>query len=322
MKQLAAAAFAATLFVAAPAARAETIVVTTAEELQAALDGAADGDVIEVKKGTYDARTVREGDGFYLSERANITIRAKGKVKIDGFGEANCFEAEDVAGLTIEGVTFQNSSNDGIYMSGCSNFTARKCTFKNASDSGIEDRATDGYVIDDCKIIGCSWGLALGYASESFGVQVRNSSFKNCGNYAADLWASDAVFEDNVIKDCGTGVNIRDGFEDTTVRNNRISGGTLGIVVDGLSNTILLNEIQKPAQVGIELTGDGGHECGGNRVKKAGTIGVYATSTRNDIHDNVASKSGDVDHESQFSEESNTYTNNEWGTTRYPVVQN
>lgn len=317
----------------APApAFAETISVRTSGELQAALLGAQDGDVIEIRAGTYSAVNAGgAGEGFLLDGKSNLTLRARGRVKIDGGGAVTCLTVTDVAGLTVEGITFQNAGgandppnpnpeNDGIFMSGVTDFTAIGCTFRNCGDSGIEDRDTDGYTVDDCTFKSCSWGLATGFDGAARNVAIRNSSFKSCGSYGIDLWSSGAVVEDNSFKSCNIAINLRGGFGAVLVRGSSISRGDTGIVADGSSNTIQFNEISRPSDTGILLGDEGGHVCSGNRVSKAGQVGFYVDSAGNDIYENWARKSGELDLGSTFPQMSNTYTDNDFESVEYDLI--
>lgn len=317
------AAVAATVLVHFPrVARAATIPVRTSAQLQAALESAQDGDVIEIRRGTYRAANADgNGGGFRLADRSNITLRALGKVKIDGGGEVACLTVEDVSGFTVEGIAFQNAGGDGIFMSGVTNFAARRCSFKNCTDSGIDDRGTSVYLVEKCKVLNCAYGIAAGYGGESSEVTIRDSSFKSCSDYGIDVWASGTMMESNSFKDCDVGVLLREERYSSVVRSNRFTGGSSAVISDGTSNTIQFNEISKPSVNGIDLVGYGGHECIGNEVSKAGQYSYWVTSVGNSIRENVARSSGELGLASTQPQANNTYVDNDFDSDEYSLPQ-
>jgi len=304
-------------------AQAETLSVSGgAGALRTALQDAQDGDVLEIKGGLYRTSDLGDEAGLVLSRRANITLRAKGKVTIDGEGSFADFglTVTDVAGLTIEGITFRNHSNDGIFMTGSSDFVARRCKFIDCGDSGIEDRSTAGYTVEDCVFIRCSWGLACGYdSSGASGVTIRGCKFTTCSDYGIDLWSSDALVEDNKFKsgEEAYGVGIREGFTGSTVQDNRFSKGFNGIYAAGSGHQLLRNSVKKTLDDGIQLLDGGGHTCSANRVQKSAGSALYIDSADNTVSENVLKKSGEFDLESTLPLDANTFTDNVFGSSSF-----
>lgn len=316
------------LGLAAGSARAGTLSVASGSvaDLQAALDAAQDGDVIEIKGVYRTADLIGDGfgpEGFELVERANITLRAKGKAVIDGTGPFSTtgLFVDDVHGLTIEGLTFRNLGSDGIFMSGSSGFTARKCRFIDCGDSGIEDQSTAGFVVEDCRFVRCAWGLACGYDSPGdSGVEVRGSRFVDCSVYGVDLWSSGGLVEDCRFRspEGDYGVGLRDGFSGATVQDCRFSAMDVGIRAQGSGHSLLANKVKATRDDGIRLLDGGLHTCSENKVSGSKGSGIFLDSTGNTVSGNVIRKSADADLDSAVPEAANTFVDNEYGTSSFP----
>ena len=306
---------------------AETIKVVPGEgtPLQDALDQAQDGDVIVVKKGTYNETLSMVG-------RSDITIIGKGKPVIDatGLGGALYFEAVD--GLTVSGLVIRNSSSDGIHTYECSNVVISKCTIEDCLDSGTEDYESDGIVIEKNRIARVAWGVKVSYndSTGSTGIRVSKNRMTEVTGVGIQFAGNGAVVEKNRIEidvggNQGTGIIVDDSapWTGAGIRSNRIAaagdGMQDGITLSGGNHELLKNTVLNPRGYGIEVDGDGGNEVEKNTVKGAGISGIWVDSTGNSFSKNKVSGSVDFDLESAVEEAVNTFVKNKFGTTFFPA---
>lgn len=314
-----AAALVALAAIAPPAARAAVVNVTPAT-FRDALAAAQDGDTLVLRSGVYKGT-------FSRSDISGLTIRGRGRVIFqndpDNEDTGTILEFTNANGLTIERLTIRNSSNDRIHLYFCSNFVARKLRIDNCSDSGIEDRNTNGYLVEKCRFTNCSWGLALGYGGAATGVTVRGNRFAKMGSYGIDVKASDALIERNAVAGGeGTGIKTRNDQSNVTFNRNVISRmGEDGILVPGSGHTVTANKVSRCTGSGIVLdasgTGPGAHTCTGNTSTGNASSGIRVTTTGCTISGNKARGNTPFDLQSTQPEGGNTYEMNKFGTTSF-----
>lgn len=311
---------AAAALVAGPrSARAATIQVQPGSgTLAAALDDMRSGDTLVLAPGTYTGANPK------VVGLDRIKIKGGGQAVIDAEGEdTETLEFEDCSGILLDGLTIRNSDNDGIFLTDCTNFKAKNCKFEDISDSGIEDRRTDGYKIDRCTFTRTSYGLALGYDSEATRVSVRRSRFEDNGDYGIYLYANRALIDSNeFIGGDAVGIYVVSAFSGNRIRKNRFENlGDSAIELHGSANEISANEIDACGKHGIDLQGSSGNTLKGNVITNSNDSGILVDegSVDNLLKKNTASGSGAFDLRSAVPEEDVVLVKNNFGTIEFPL---
>ncbi|MFC1451722.1 right-handed parallel beta-helix repeat-containing protein [Verrucomicrobiota bacterium] len=206
-----------------PMVRGEDIVVSTSDDLRAAIGRAGPGTTIKLAPGRYsggfsleeivgrhDAPVILAGidsgnppvlsgghEALHLSDCRHVVIR---DIKVSG-SPVNGINADDGGTfdtpsrhLLFERVTIENTggvgNHDALKLSGVDNFTVRDCTFRGWGGSAIDMvRCQDGRIED------CSFHGAPGF-SQSTGIQMKGgttriavvrSFFRDAGNRAVHI---------------------------------------------------------------------------------------------------------------------------------------
>jgi hypothetical protein len=237
-------------------ASAKTIVVKKGGDLQSAIDGAAAGDTVLVKPGTYAPVTV--------TEHADLTIRGVGKVIVNGATAQNCVLLTDCRRVVVRGLTLKDSLDSALRATGCEESTVTRCTVLNAGNEGLEfsscfkvlvDRNTIDTTEDD--------GIALSDGPDDqsrVSVVTRNKI----------VHASDGGIDVD-----GNGIDVRDDL--TTVRSNVVEKNVVtkaeysGIHVTGTSNEVTKNVIAKSGGV-ADLQDAGGGATNTYKRNRAKTL--------------------------------------------------
>jgi parallel beta-helix repeat protein len=202
--------------------------------IQYAADLVAAGDTVLVNPGTYAGGITVETGGV---EGEPITFQASGGPVIINGSAGNpwndAFVINQVEYIVLDGLTIQNSGDDGVFIADSDHVTVRNCTFANNTNRGIFTAFSDYTTIENCESYG---------AVEEHGIYISNSSDypvirgnRIHHNYAngihlngdpsmgGDGIISEALVEGNVIYDNGTGggsgINMA-SVSDSTVRNN------------------------------------------------------------------------------------------------------
>jgi hypothetical protein len=286
-------------------AHAATVVVKKGGDLQAAIDGAANGDTIIVKAGKYGPVS--------LTGRTDLTIKGRGKVILDGTAAENCLLFADCQRVTVTGLTLKDSQGSALLATGCEELTVRGCTVLNAGDEGMEfsscfkvlaDKNTIDKTGDD--------GIAL---SDSSGAPSRVSvvsknKIRNVPDGGIDVNGNDNVVTGNQIRDSKVnGVLVQSGLRNTVEKNKIMTIVGLGIEVLGDVGIVRSNVVLKPTGDGIDVGGDS-NVVTKNVVTKSGAVGVRVTGGSNEITKNVIKKSATFDLEDASGGATNTYTAN------------
>ena len=196
---------------------AKTIVVDTT--IQAAVDAALPGDTVQVQPGTYreNVRVTKD----------NITIRGSLGAVMDGAGLAGntgirvapASPAISINGFTLSGLTIQNYSRNGVFLSRVDNFHISHGRYVDNDEYGIFPVRSSNGLIDFNQVSG----------SNDTGIYIGQST--------------DVVIEKNDARDCTIGVEIENSST-ITVRRNTAEGNSIGIVIQvlpGLSVAITSN---------------------------------------------------------------------------------
>lgn len=268
-------------------AHAATVQVDTGESIQAALEAAGRGDVIEVKSGVY-----RES----LNITEQITLKGVGRPMIDA--------GEGRNGLTI--------SADGVVVSGFDVKSSRK--------AGIEVLSS-GNLIENCSIHGCADGIRLQGSRNT--IVLNNVS--NNTNGVSLIRSNDNIIGYNDINcnigegsDCGIFLLYSRG--NAISHNNLTENGDCAISLRSSgNNTIMANNVSGDGWYGISLEEfSNGNSVEGNYARGNEHAGIYIDSSRgNTIAGNSAIENGQGIFLSYDSSdnlvEGNTVSNNDKG---------
>lgn len=231
-------------------------------DIQAAVDAAADGDVITVCPGTYTQpvqvtkqvriRAVTEGTvtvqtaGTAFDVRRsgvsieNLTIEASGGTAIVAndicpLGQASCASPGRGSNLTVLNNTIQNSAVGVGWLRrvDCVQIESNTMT---ANGAHIEILQQEGIPAALVNVIAnqISGGGASGWAVSLSGVGATVAantitSSGNAGLVLAAMTAGSQVIENNIANSGGDGVTVRPGAEDTQIHDNNITDNEIGL---------------------------------------------------------------------------------------------
>jgi parallel beta-helix repeat protein len=250
---------AAAIFITADAA---TVQVEVGDSIQAALEAAGRGDVIEVVGGVY-----RES----LNITEQVTLIGVGRPLIDAGAGRN--------GLTI--------SADGVVVSGFDVRSSRRVGIDVLSSSNL---------IKNCSIHGCADGIRL----PGIGNSIVLNNISNNTNGISLIRSDDNIIKYNDIdyntgdgSDCGIFLLYSEG--NTISHNNLTENGDCAISLRKSSNnTILANNISGDNWYGISLEEfSNGNIVEGNYARASVHGGIYLDSSRgNTLRGNAVQENG------------------------------
>ncbi len=244
------------------AAHAATVQVEEGESIQAALEAAGQGDVIEVESGVY-----RES----LNVTEQIILKGKGRPMIDAGAGRN--------GMTI--------SADSVVVSGFDVKSSRK--------TGIEVLSS-GNLIENCSIHGCADGIRL----HGTGNTLVLNNVSNNTNGISLIRSDNNIIKYNAINynlgegsDCG--IFLLSSRGNTISHNNLTENGDCAVSLRSSSNnTLLANNVSGDDWYGISLEEfSNGNLVAGNHAQANVHAGIYLDSSRgNALLGNVALENG------------------------------
>ena len=235
---------------------ADTIVVPNDQPtLQEAVDAAADGDTIVVKKNTYSENVVLDG-------KNNITIRGAGKPVIDGGGSGNCLTVKNASGIVITKMVFTNGGDNGVLVQGSTDIEISKCSATDNGEtrrflgSGVRVETSSDVTVEKSKFVDNHYGGIL--------------LFDPGGNTVIDC-----TIEKNTCIGGQAGIDVQGSGH--TVRKNKVSGEPLfGIFLGANSANILVekNLVKKATDYGLLVSNSSGHTFTKNKYLKCEELNV------------------------------------------------
>ena len=197
------------LLAGAAVSTASANVITVSTTIQAAVDAAQPGDTVLVPPGTYreNVRVTKD----------NVTIRGSQGAVMDGVGLANntgirvapASPALRINGFMLSGLTIQNYSRNGVFLSRVDNFHISQGMYVDNGEYGIFPVRSSIGLIDFNHVSG----------SDDTGIYIGQST--------------DVVVEKNDARDCTIGIEIENS-SNITVRRNTAEGNSIGILMQVL----------------------------------------------------------------------------------------
>ncbi len=238
--------------------------------IQAAINVAAAGDVVEIAEGTY-------AESLVIALKNDLTVRACAgdQVVVDGGGLTAVADVESCTGLVIECLRFRNASSVGLVLSQCEDVTIRDCRVEQVG-AGIVFENSQACRVQHCRLknLGGDGILVLNCDS----CLLDENTIQDGAAEGISLAGNGNTVEHNRIRDvAGDGVRLATPSTDTLVVDNRIEAVSDGIRAEQVTanNTILDNVIRETQLNGVELALLAtGYVVDGNVVHAAGDSGL------------------------------------------------
>jgi len=193
------------LVAAATDATAEThLVPKDFTTIQGAIEAAADGDTIIVKKGKY-------AEQLRIESRKDLRLIGKGKPEV-GAGSGNGVEISNCVGIVFQGFGVDLAEGFGILIQSSTDVTVTKCVIANTGDDGIRADACAMITVSKCRLDdigddGIAFSEGLGTIKTNDSV-IEKCTIRECSDDAVDINGND----NEVIK-CRAFDVGEDGFE-------------------------------------------------------------------------------------------------------------
>jgi len=204
-----------------PAVASARHVVHHGESIQAAVDAAAPGDTVIVKRGVYHESVVIQKDGITLRGQGRVTIKPPG----DGAGLCNV--PGELIGICVlpADVNFE----DGSYTTRVKNVSITRLSVVGFEGDGIFGFGTENLRVGHVHAVDDSgYGIAR---FDGIGGWIRHSSAtgsEEAGIYVGDSPEAHAVVSENRVWNNGIGVFVRH-VHFATVVENWAKGNCIGI---------------------------------------------------------------------------------------------
>lgn len=276
----------------APAEGAKLKVPADYATIQAAVNAANAGDIVEVSSGTYfETVSISAND---------LTLRAKSghTVTIDAGGSGEPLSIGFASDVTVQNIRLRNSADSiGLNIAFASSILIKGCTVDGVWTGGISAVLASEVVIEECVVKNTNgYGIRL----DASGSVVRDTTVKNTGGDGILVTGSTNTIEENTITNTFE-VGIRLGNNPTTcescvIADNDIEDASNGIFVDttATGNSIIENIIESIEFDGIELE-DGAEDniVSGNSIRASGDSGMecaadYCLLSRNKVKKSAA----------------------------------
>jgi hypothetical protein len=250
-------------------ARAATIAVHRGGDLQAAIDGASDGDTIVVGRGKYGP--------ISLTDRTDLVIKGRGGAVVGGGVGDNCVALTNCSRITVAGLTLKDSRLSAVRGVGCDTVAVRRCRMLNAGDDGVVFESSVRITIDR-NVIDTTAGNGISASDDStkpthLSTITRNRIARATGGGIEVRGDDDVVERNRVRRSNDHGVLVGSGTRDVVARNRleRITFDAIALLGDG--NTVASNVVLRPTGQGISVGADA-NVITRNVVSRAGTAGI------------------------------------------------
>lgn len=255
--------------------------------IQAAVDAARPGDVIDIAKGTYDESVV-------ISGKNQIALRGKAKPTIDGGDSAVPLRIEDSDAITVDGLVLANGLENDLEIVGSSNVVIQRCQ--------LDGGALDGIGVDDSTnvLIEKNHFEAQGDDGIDFdqeegpvtNARISKNRFERVSDDAIDLDGSGHLVEKNRAKRCDTGIHVEEGSTGNALEKNTIEDtDDTAISIEGSDNVVVKNKLRRAGDEGISVHGDR-NRVESNKIDRAGDDALDVEGSDNEILSNQGRNSG------------------------------
>lgn len=281
------------LFSSASAGAATLHVPSHYGTIQAAINAALPGDVVEVAGGTYF-------EDLWINNKSNLTLRsAPGDTVIvdaGGFGTPLRIFGGAISGIVVKKMTFRNTSDGGgIWIGSVNDVRIEKCVITGVAWDAVNVSFSSSVLVKKCVIDSPGRHGIL-----SFHGGLRAS--KNKINFATEngivlIGNQNGAVGNKIMNPAVNGIMVGNGANasaNNLVQNNQVTlAGSDGIHCTDLatSTTISGNVLGKCQDDGIQLAiGADWNVVFDNRIGRAGDSGAQISSDHNTVRDNVVKK--------------------------------
>lgn len=270
-----------------PAGAATHRVPADFASIQAAVDAADTGDVIQVAKGSYLEQVL-------VSGKFGLLIQGKGKPELDADGGDHALHIEDSQDIRVEGFTIQGASDALVEVDGGSGVVITKCLLRDGLDDGVNAEDTTGLVVEKNRFEnlgsdGVDFDDTEGEVDDS---TVAKNRFEGIGDDAIDVDGSGHLIEKNRVSAQETGILTEEGSSNIRIEKNKVekTGGT-GIDVAGSDHVVVKNKLRDLGDEGIQVGGDG-HRIEKNKIDRADDEAIDVEGSNNQILSNKGKSAG------------------------------
>lgn len=266
-----------------PASAATLQVPKDHPTIQAAVDAAAPGDVIEIK-GTYTGPVVIDGG-------KNLHLVGKGKAVLDGADTQVPLTVSNSMGIVLEKLRFVRGSPAGLLITESTDVDVLKCRFQDIAGIGLDAQASSDVLVEASKFQDIAGDALIlndigdaGFATSDS--RVYKNKFLRIGLDAIEVDGENNVIEANkIVRAEADGIDF-DGDDNLAIDNKlskvgdpdpSIADGD-GFEVDGDGNRVEGNRIVRPSADGVDVKG-AGNEIVDNFIKRAGSDGIEIGSS-------------------------------------------
>lgn len=266
------------LGLAAPGVADTLKVPTDFQTIQAAVDAAVPGDLINVGSGSYTENVVIAKSGITLKGSKSavisgggvpLTITGADDVTITGFtlngGNPANLAATSSNRLLITKVRMQSGPGFGIDILGGDGVQIVKNTISGVALDCIEIDDVTGGLVSANKLTGCG---ANGIDVTSVGMRIEKNKVASPDRDGLSLRGSEIAIKNKVTLSGDDGI-ATSGTGATLEANKVTSAGDDGFDVDGANGTFVKNSVKIADSDGFQITGPG-NTFTANKVRAAG----------------------------------------------------
>jgi cytochrome c peroxidase len=250
------------------------LTVAPGQKIQAALDRAIPGDVVEIKPGVYHEAL--------LLNTNNITLRGLSengqRAVLDGQNKLTDALISSSHDLTIEGLAVRDYVNNGLTIHGSRNVTFRNLVVDNTGLYGIYPVECQGVLVENC--VASKIKDAAIYVGQSRDIIVRNNEAHSSVTGIEIENSVNSLVENNYCHDNTAGMlvfllpnNPSKVAHDHKVRNNRIINNNIPNFGDP---TAIVGKVNPGT--GLIVMGADRTEVTGNEIRGNDSIGMAVVS--------------------------------------------
>ncbi|MCU1424849.1 MAG: hypothetical protein JWM51_1140, partial [Microbacteriaceae bacterium] len=201
-----------------------TVTVSTAQELEAAIDNPQPGTVVSVQPGTYRGEFVATGQG---TTEAPIQLCGSPDAVLDGGGTSGGYvlHLDGVTHWLVSGFTVRNGQK-GVMADGATNTRIENLTVTDIGDEGIHlrDFSTDNVVAANTIR---NTGLRKPKFGEGIYVGTAESNWCDVSDCAPDASDRNTIEGNDIAATTSESVDLKEGTSDGVLRENTFDGSSI-----------------------------------------------------------------------------------------------